>query len=245
MRGKTSLPPTLFLGPTSPLSPPQIAEAVEWLKSIGRLPTHMSSDAGSHVAKRPPSAAWSASPQRTRNTTSAIVVTYGLYVPGLTPPLLVFMITAIDFLGKLIGAVLMAFLRSCFSPPITALMDCLSVIKVVKKGWTLKSAGNPQEHRAYGILVSAIFQATAPNQPRIAWIEAHPEKARKTTSTRPGRPPIPRSDWTRENHLNVLADLYLEPSIPATLDHTTIPLKIVTMTAFEQLNAIMPLDSLY
>jgi hypothetical protein len=76
-------------------------------------------------------------------------------------------------------------------------------------------------------------------------IEAHPEKARKATSIRPGRPPIPRSDWTRENYLNVLADLYSEPTIPAALDPTIIPLRIVTMSAFDPLNENIPVDSLY
>jgi hypothetical protein len=122
-------------------------------------------------------------------------------------------------------------------------MDCLSVIKVVKKGCTPKSVS--PEHRAYGILVQPILQATAPNQLNIAWTKVHPEKARKANFTRPDRPPIPRSDWTRENYLNVLADLYSEPNIPAALNPTTIPLKIVAITVFELLNTIMPLDSLY
>jgi hypothetical protein len=85
------------------------------------MPTHMSSEDGSHVTKRPPSAACSASPLLVRNTTSVVVVTDGLYISYLTRPLPVFIILGIElirnatfFLEELIGVVLMAFLRFCF-----------------------------------------------------------------------------------------------------------------------------------
>jgi hypothetical protein len=124
-------------GPTEPSTPSVIAEAVDWLRTNNLTPSHMSSAAGHHLAMRPPSAAWSATPLIASNVTAAVVVVGAGHIPDVTKPHLV-IITGIErlrranaFLGELVGAVLMTFLRACFANPIYAYMDCQSVLKIV------------------------------------------------------------------------------------------------------------------
>jgi hypothetical protein len=111
------------------------------LKARDHVPKFMSSDAGYHLAKRPPRAAWSPTPELPRNITGAVIAAGEDYVPRQTRPLLAFIITGIElirlttpFLGELLGALLMSYLRSCFDHPIHAYMDCLSVIKILRDG---------------------------------------------------------------------------------------------------------------
>jgi hypothetical protein len=128
----------------------------------------------------------------------------------------------------------MSYLRSCFAHPIHAYMDCLSVIKIVRNGWNSKS--NAPEHRAYGILVQLIQRITAPYQPPIEHTEAHPEKERPATATLPGRPPIPRAQWTLQNHINVLGDSYSASTLPPFMSPMFVPHKIA---ASNLLNSFM------
>jgi hypothetical protein len=104
----------------------------------------------------------------------------------------------------------------------------------------MKPNSTAPEHQAYGIIVQLILQATAPYQHRIEHTEAHPEKERPTTATLPGRPPIPRAQWTLQNHLNVLADRYSAPALPPFTDQMFVPHKVVVISAFDLLNGFMP-----
>jgi hypothetical protein len=224
--------------------PPQVAEAADWLKQQGMTPEFMSSDAGFHLQRLPPSAAWKANPQAPSNITASVIAVAKDWVSGQSKPLLAFVVTGIEkirlatpFLGELVGALLMAYLRSCFSHPIQAYMDCLSAIKSIKAGWKSK---DPKD-RAYGLLVKLIRHATPACQPPLQHTEAHPERPRKPTSTRPGRSTIPRDQWTLQNHINVLADIYSAPKLPPFRSPMDEPALTVTMTAFDLLNGFMPL----
>jgi hypothetical protein len=143
-------------GPTEPITPPVIAEAADWLRENNLIPSHMSSDAGFHVAKRPPSAAWSATPLIASNVTAAVVVVGAGHIPDVTKPYLIIRVTVIErlrranaFFGELVGAVLMTFLRACFANLIYAYMDCQSVIKIVQRNW--KASSDAPEDRLWRI----------------------------------------------------------------------------------------------
>jgi hypothetical protein len=237
-------------GPTEPVTLLVIAEAADWLRENNLIPSHMSSDAGYHVAKHPPSAAWSATPFIASNVTAAVVVVGAGHIPDVTKPQLIIRVTGIErlrranaFLGELVGAVLMTFLRVCFANPIYAYMDCQSVMKIVQRNW--KATSDAPEDRAYGALVQAIIRVDAPQHPPIDYTQCHPENSRGATVTVPGRPAIPRKDWTLQNHLNVLADTYSEPQLPTGLPDALIPHRVMEVEVSVLLNAVMPMNGLY
>jgi hypothetical protein len=186
-------------GPIKPITPAVIAKAAEWLREKNLTPSHMSSDAGFHVARRPPSAAWSATPLIASNVMAAVVVVGAGHIPDETRPFLIIRVIGIErlrranaFLGELIGAVLMTFLRACFANPIYAYMDCQSVMKIVQRDW--KASLDAPKDRAFGALVQAILQVTAPQDPSIEYTQCHPENSRGAKATVPGRSAIPRKD---------------------------------------------------
>jgi hypothetical protein len=237
-------------GPTEPVTPSVIAEAADWLRVNNLIPSHMFSDAGYHVAQRPPSAAWSATPLIASYVTAAVVVVGAGHIPDVTKPHLIIRVTGIErlrrsnaFLGELVGAVLMTFLRVCFANPIYAYMDCQSVLKIVQRNW--KATSDAPEDRAYGALVQSIIRVDAPQHPPIDYTQCHPENSRGATVTVPGRPAIPRKEWTLQNHLNVLADTYSEPQLPTGLPDALIPLMVMEVEVSVLLNAVMPMNALY
>jgi hypothetical protein len=141
------------LDPMEPITPAVITEAAEWLRKNHLIPSHMSYDAGFYVARRPPSAAWSATPLIASNVTAAVVVVGAGHIPDVTRPFLIIRVIGIErlrranaFLGELVGAVLMTFLRACFANPIYAYMDCQSVMKIVQRNW--KASLDAPEDRA-------------------------------------------------------------------------------------------------
>jgi hypothetical protein len=137
----------------------------------------------------------------------------------------------------------MTFLRACFANPIYAYMDCQSVMKIVQRNW--KASSDAPEDRAYGALVQAILQVSAPQHPPIDYTQCHPENSRGATVTVPGRSAIPQKDWTLQNHLNVLADTYSESKLPTGLPNALIPHRIMEVEVSILLNAVMPMNGLY
>jgi hypothetical protein len=127
--------------------------------------------------------------------------------------------------------------------PIYAYMDCQSVMKIVQRNW--KASSDAPEDRAYGSLVQAILQVEAPQHPPIDYTQCHPENSRVATVTVPGRPVIPRKDWTLQNHLNILADTYSEPQLPTGLPEALIPRKVMEVEVSVLLNAVMPMNASY
>jgi hypothetical protein len=182
------------------------------------------------------------------NVTAAVVVVGAGHIPDVTKPYLIIRVIGIErlwranaFLGKLVGAVLMTFLRACFANPIYAYMDCQSVMKLVQRNW--KASSDAPEDRAFGALVQAILQVSAPQHPPIEYTQCHPENSRGATVTVPGQPAIPRKDWTLQNHLNVLADTYSEPKLPTGLPAALIPHRIMEVKVSVLLNAVMPMTA--
>jgi hypothetical protein len=135
------------------------------------------------------------------------------------------------------------FYRAYFANPIYAYMDCQSVMKIVQRNW--KASSDAPEDRAFGALVQAILQVSAPQHPSIEYTQCYPENSRGATATVLGRSAIPRKDWTLQNHLNVLADTYSEPQLPTGLPAALIPHRIMEVEVSVLLNAVMPMNGLY
>jgi hypothetical protein len=213
---------TLARNPTHPSMPACLAEVTSYFSQHGIVPDHRSSDAGLDYADGLPHLVFSASEMPVDNCTTCVMVATSAFSPLSIPPAATVIITKIGriphidpFLGELIGGLAMAYLRSFYLHPIARDMDCESVTRLQDQQQKLTPEQSQSQGRVYGLFL----RGKGRTQPPIQYGESHPEKPRAATATRPGRPAIPQSQWTRRNWLNHHADRYASLDLEATADH--------------------------
>jgi hypothetical protein len=201
--------------PTHPYMPACLAEVNSYFSHHGIVPDDMSSDAGLDYADGLPHLVFLASEIPVNNCTACVVVATSAFSPLSVPPATAVIITGIGrilrinpFLGKLIGGLAMAYLRSFYLHPIAGDMDCQLVTRLQDQQKKLSPEQSQSQGRVYGLILLAFLQGKCRTQPSIRYEESHAEKPRAATTTRPGRPAIPQSKWTHGNWLNHLADRY-------------------------------------
>ena len=138
----------------------------------------------------------------------------------------------------------MSFLRAAFGYPISADMDCAAVIALQNQQEHLSPEAASEQNKVYGALLRALIQAKG-NQPPIQHGYAHPERFHPATKTKPARPIIPRSQWTKRLWMNHMADRYASHKFDNNLAPGLQPQRVFRIQVEDLLSQIMPPDSLF
>jgi hypothetical protein len=155
-----SLPTSLLIPPL----PPCLAPVRNFLVEAGITPSHVSSNAGFSQTGGLPSSVFTLTQPEVSNCTACFVVACEKFDPGNSPPEAAIIIEGIErikllsqFLGKLIGAIAMSYLRSSFPNPITADMDCAAVINLQDQQSHVPPEQASDQKRLYGALLYIVI----------------------------------------------------------------------------------------
>jgi hypothetical protein len=142
-----------------------LAEVTFYFPQHGIVPDHMLLDAGLDNADGLSHLVFWVSEMPVDNCTACVMVATSAFSPLSVPPATAVIITGIGciphinpFLGKLIGGLAMAYLRSFYLHPITGDMDCKSVIRLQVQQKHFSPEQSQSQEQVYGLILRTFFQ---------------------------------------------------------------------------------------
>jgi hypothetical protein len=154
--------------------PACLAEVTSYFSRHGIVSDHMSSDAGLDYADGLSHLVFSASEMQVDNCTACVMVATSAFSPLSVLPATAVIITAIGriphinpFLGKLIGGLAIAYLRSFYLHPIAGDLDCESVTRLQDQQHKLTPEQSQSQGRVYGLILRAFLREKGRTQPPI------------------------------------------------------------------------------